>query len=152
MLLVSKCSWTLELDPQLFKRQTEFFDKEIENLTVTQIRAKLVELALPIVGADKKQQLIDLLTFNTTPNGGIAVTDDLKYTSEWWRYALDVALTEAFSQVCETEFHSRVTDRAMGWPGCQRGFELMGRARMVKILRRESNCMKVDENLSSNRL
>lgn len=50
---------------------------------MTQIREKLVELALPIVGADKKQTLIDLLTFKATSNGGVAVTNDLKYTGEW---------------------------------------------------------------------
>ena len=54
---------------------------QIANLTVVQIREKLIDLALPIVGSDKKAELTDLLTFKTTPNGGVAVTDDLKYTS-----------------------------------------------------------------------
>ena len=69
------------LVPQLFKNQTEFFDKAIADLTVTQIREKLVNLALPIVGADKKAALTDLLTYKSTPNGGVAVTDELKYNS-----------------------------------------------------------------------
>ena len=67
--------------PQLFKNQSHFFDLQIANLTVTQIREKLIDLALSIVGSDKKDALTELLTFKGTPNGGIAVTDDLKYTS-----------------------------------------------------------------------
>lgn len=70
---------------ELFKNQSHFFDIPIANLTVTQIREKLVDLALPIVGSDKKDVLIDLLTFKGSPNGGIAVTDDLKYTVKFAR-------------------------------------------------------------------
>ena len=51
-------------------------------MTPVQIREKLVDLALPIVGKEKKGELLDLLTYKTTPNGGVAVTDDLKYNGE----------------------------------------------------------------------
>ena len=60
--------------------QEDFYDIPSSKRTPTETRAKLVELALPIVGADKKKALTDLLTHKTTPNGGTAVTDDLKYT------------------------------------------------------------------------
>jgi len=61
--------------------QEDFYDIPSSNRTPTETRAKLVELALPIVGADKKEVLTDLLAHKSTPNGGIAVTDELKYTS-----------------------------------------------------------------------
>ena len=66
----------------LMNGQEDFYDIPSSTRTPTQTRAKLVELALPIVGADKKQVLTDLLIHKTTPNGGTAVTDELKYTSE----------------------------------------------------------------------
>ena len=50
--------------------------------TPVQTREELVKLALPIVGEDKKDILLDLLAHKTTPNGGVAVTEELKYTSE----------------------------------------------------------------------
>lgn len=68
-------------DLQLFKNQNDFFDIPTSNLTPVQIREKLVALALPAVGSDKKDMLTDLLTLKTSPNGGVDVTDDLKYTS-----------------------------------------------------------------------
>ncbi|KAH8118409.1 hypothetical protein DFH11DRAFT_1567255 [Phellopilus nigrolimitatus] len=56
----------------LFRNQNDFFDIPTSNLTPTQIREKLIALALPVVGSDKKGALVDLLTFKGTPNGGIA--------------------------------------------------------------------------------
>lgn len=72
------CRWY----QQLFKHQSDFFDIPCSKLTPIQIREKLVDLALPIVGQDKKGELLDLLTYKTTPNGGVDVTEDLKYTSK----------------------------------------------------------------------
>lgn len=66
---------------QLFKNQNDFFDIPTSNLTPVQIREKLVALALPITGSESKNALHDLLALKSTPNGGVAVTDDLKYTS-----------------------------------------------------------------------
>jgi hypothetical protein len=34
---------------------------------------------VPYVGDNKEQQVEELLTLKATPNGGIGVTDDLKY-------------------------------------------------------------------------
>lgn len=66
--------------------QEDFYDIPSSSRTPTQTRAKLVDLALPIVGPDKKGALTDLLIHKTTPNGGTAVTDELKYTSTFDSY------------------------------------------------------------------
>jgi hypothetical protein len=63
------------------EHQEDFYDIPSSNRTPVQTRAKLVELALPIVGKDEEQKLTDLLAHKSTPNGGNAVTDELKYTS-----------------------------------------------------------------------
>ncbi|KAG8683281.1 hypothetical protein FRC09_016177 [Ceratobasidium sp. 395] len=60
----------------VFKNQETFFDIPASTLTPTQIREKLV--ALVPEGVDKSK-VADLLTHKTTPNGGVDVTDDLKY-------------------------------------------------------------------------
>lgn len=67
---------------QLFKDQENFFDIPSSKRTPVQTRQELIKLALPIVGESKEGQLLDLLSHKTSPNGGVAVTDDLKYTSE----------------------------------------------------------------------
>jgi hypothetical protein len=54
----------------------------VSDLTPKQIRQKLAELAAPFIGEDKKAAFLDLLALKSTPNGGVAVTDDLKYTSK----------------------------------------------------------------------
>ncbi|KAI0732846.1 hypothetical protein C8Q72DRAFT_773723 [Fomitopsis betulina] len=69
----------------LFKHQEEYFDIPTSNLTPTQIRAKLVDLVSQTIGADKAAPFKDLLTLKSTPNGGIDVTDDLKYTIKFSR-------------------------------------------------------------------
>jgi len=60
----------------LFKAQEGFFDIPASSLTPIQIREKLVALAP--AGVDKSA-VADLLVHKTTPNGGVGVTDDLKY-------------------------------------------------------------------------
>ena len=78
-------TWTqssAQLNLQLFKQQGEYFDIPTSTLTPIQIREKLATLAASIIGEDKKSAVLDILTLKSTPNGGIAVTDDLKYTSK----------------------------------------------------------------------
>ena len=53
------------------------------------MREKLADLGEPIFGAEKVAQFKDLLTLKSTPNGGNAVTDDLKYTSGFYLLALN---------------------------------------------------------------
>ena len=66
---------------QLMQRQEEFFDRAVADLTPTQIRAKLVALAgeVPSIDKSKLPTIQDLLTYKSSPNGGIAVTDDVKW-------------------------------------------------------------------------
>jgi hypothetical protein len=53
-------------------------------LTPVQIREKLADIAEPLIGADKVADVKELLKLKSTPNGGVAVTDELKYTSRWF--------------------------------------------------------------------
>lgn len=52
-------------------------------MTPLQIREKLVELASHHISKPNVGRLIELLKLKTTPNGGVAVTDDLKYNSKF---------------------------------------------------------------------
>lgn len=51
-------------------------------MTPLQIREKLIELASRHIPKAKVGDLKELLKLKGTPNGGIAVTDDLKYNSK----------------------------------------------------------------------
>lgn len=62
------------------KRQGEFFDIPTSKLTPLQVREKLAEVAATVIPAGKVDEFKDLLVFKSSPNGGNAVTDDLKYT------------------------------------------------------------------------
>ncbi|KAG6832350.1 hypothetical protein H0H87_001814 [Tephrocybe sp. NHM501043] len=66
----------------LFKNQGDYFDIPTSTLTPLQIREKLGQLAAQIIPPTAVEEFKDLLTLKSTPNGGNAVTDDLKYTSE----------------------------------------------------------------------
>ena len=99
----------------LMDAQEDFYDIPSSSRTPTETRAKLVDLALPIVGADKKNVLTDLLTHKSTPNGGTAVTDELKYTS-----AFDLSLfprgssLTSSSQVLPSKLDPRLPNRSLG--------------------------------------
>ncbi|KAF7965680.1 hypothetical protein HWV62_9103 [Athelia sp. TMB] len=69
----------------LFQKQGEYFDIPSSTLTPLQIREKLVKLAAEYIPASKVDELKELLTLKSSPNGGIAVTDDLKYTIKFSR-------------------------------------------------------------------
>jgi hypothetical protein len=72
------------LPNQLMQRQEEFFDRAVADLTPTQIRQKLVALAgeVPSIDESKLPAIQDLLTYKGSPNGGNAVTDDVKWFGE----------------------------------------------------------------------
>ena len=57
----------------------------MSTLTPTQIREKLATLVAETLGDDKAAPFKDLVTLKSTPNGGVDVTDDLKYTSKFRR-------------------------------------------------------------------
>ncbi|EJD35965.1 hypothetical protein AURDEDRAFT_154732 [Auricularia subglabra TFB-10046 SS5] len=69
----------------LFEHQDEYFDIPTADLTPTQIRAKLAALAASVIGQDKEAAVLDLLALKGSPNGGNAVTDDLKYLIKFSR-------------------------------------------------------------------
>ncbi|THH28422.1 hypothetical protein EUX98_g5767 [Antrodiella citrinella] len=75
--------WAFSL--ALFKVQGEYFDIPTSSLTPSQIRDKLANLAGTVIGADKAPDVRDLLTNKTSPNGGVSVSDDLKYTIKFSR-------------------------------------------------------------------
>ncbi|PSR73409.1 hypothetical protein PHLCEN_2v10701 [Hermanssonia centrifuga] len=72
--------WAFSL--ALFDHQDDYFDQPTSKLTPDAIRNKLADLAVNalVIGKDDRQGFLDLLTPSSTPNGGVAVTDDLKYT------------------------------------------------------------------------
>ncbi|KAG2099316.1 hypothetical protein BD769DRAFT_1511561 [Suillus cothurnatus] len=75
--------WTFSL--ALFKQQAEFFDGPSSNMTPLQIREKLASIAAEVIAKRQLEMFKDLLKLKPTPNGGIGVTDDLKYTIKFAR-------------------------------------------------------------------
>ncbi|KAG1805653.1 uncharacterized protein BJ212DRAFT_1486214 [Suillus subaureus] len=75
--------WTFSLE--LFKQQAGFFDGPSSNLTPLQIREKLASIAAQVITEEQVAMFKDLLKLKPTPNGGVGVTDDLKYTIKFAR-------------------------------------------------------------------
>jgi hypothetical protein len=70
----------------LLQRQGEFYDIPTSNLSPVQIRGKLALLfAETGVSGDKVEAFKELLKLKGTPNGGVSVTDELKYTIKFSR-------------------------------------------------------------------
>ncbi|KAG6891311.1 hypothetical protein C0992_009192 [Termitomyces sp. T32_za158] len=65
----------------LFKNQGDYFDIPTSTLTPIQIRENLAKLAAQVIPPAAVEEFKDLLKLKSTPNGGNAITDDLKYTS-----------------------------------------------------------------------
>ncbi|KAG8219047.1 hypothetical protein J3R82DRAFT_4803 [Butyriboletus roseoflavus] len=81
--LLSKAANVLFTTDQLFDQQEDFFDIPTSTLTPLQIREKLADIAGSVIqDKDKVEEFKELLKLKSSPNGGVAVTDDLKYTSE----------------------------------------------------------------------
>ncbi|KAI0053717.1 hypothetical protein FA95DRAFT_1530643 [Auriscalpium vulgare] len=70
----------------LLKKQGEYYDIPTSSLSPIQIREKLAGLA-DEAGLSQSQvaEFKDLLINKSTPNGGVSVTDDLKYTIKFSR-------------------------------------------------------------------
>ncbi|KAF9226918.1 hypothetical protein BS17DRAFT_696298 [Gyrodon lividus] len=75
--------WAFSL--KLFENQGDFFDIPTSTMTPLQIREKLADLAAGLVPENKVDEFRELLKLKSTPNGGVAVTDDLKYTIKFSR-------------------------------------------------------------------
>ncbi|KAI0347510.1 hypothetical protein BDW22DRAFT_1351958 [Trametopsis cervina] len=91
----------------LWKAQEEYFDIPTSDLTPKQIRQKLAELATPFIGEQKREAFVDLLALKTSPNGGVDVTDDLKYTVKFSRQnGIHVSPTAVFDGLIANEISS----------------------------------------------
>ncbi|KAF8897880.1 hypothetical protein BD779DRAFT_406751 [Infundibulicybe gibba] len=71
--------------PQLFKHQEAFFDIPTSTQTPLQIRKSLAVLAGQVLPPACVSEFGALLELRGSPNGGVAVTDDLKYTVKYSR-------------------------------------------------------------------
>jgi len=69
----------------LFAKQNEYFDIPTSTLTPIQIRENLAQLASQIIPVEQVSEFKELLKLNGSPNGGIAVTEDLKYCIKFSR-------------------------------------------------------------------
>ena len=105
-----------EFHVALMDGQEDFYDIPASNRTPNQTRIKLIDLALPIVGEDKKEILTGFISHKSTPNGGTAVTDELKYTSTFRPslFVMEVSST-LYSQVLPPELDPRLPNSSLGW-------------------------------------
>ncbi|KAG7095921.1 hypothetical protein E1B28_006605 [Marasmius oreades] len=102
--------WAFSL--ALFKRQGEYFDIPTSTLTPLQIRAKLAKLATDVVGSQLSDELSELLKLKSSPNGGVDVTDDLKYTVKFSRQnGIHVSPTAMWDGVTANEISSSWSEK-----------------------------------------
>ncbi|PCH40957.1 hypothetical protein WOLCODRAFT_137104 [Wolfiporia cocos MD-104 SS10] len=91
----------------LFKRQGEYFDIPTSTQTPLQIRANLAVLAAETIGAGPAGAFAELLTLKSSPNGGVDVTDDLKYTVKFARQnSIHVSPTVLLDGLVQNEISS----------------------------------------------
>ncbi|KAG8911028.1 hypothetical protein FRC01_005973, partial [Tulasnella sp. 417] len=64
----------------LYPVNETFYDIPASTLTPVQIREKLVGVAEPVIGTEKAAAANELLKHKSTPNGGVSVTEELKYS------------------------------------------------------------------------
>lgn len=104
--------------------QEDFYDIPSYKRTPAETRARLVELALPFVGGDKKVVLADLLDHKFSPNGGNAVTDELKYTGTLapGLFVTRTSLTVG-SQILPSELDPCFPNRPLGRSRRRRNFQ-----------------------------
>jgi len=69
----------------LFRKQGDFFDIPTSNQTPLQIRENLANVAAQVIPPDAIDGFKELLKLKGSPNGGVAVTDDLKYNIKFAR-------------------------------------------------------------------
>ncbi|KAG8976288.1 hypothetical protein FRC05_004204 [Tulasnella sp. 425] len=64
----------------LYPVNETFYDIPASTLTPVQIREKLAGIAEPVIGSEKLAAVNELLKHKSTPNGGVGVTEELKYS------------------------------------------------------------------------
>lgn len=119
--------------------QGEYFDIPTSTLTPVQIREKLAALAASVIGDSVAGDFSELLKLKSTPNGGVTVTDDLKYTSKCCsiRECSVIRLAEAsvHSQILPAEWRARLADGTLGWPSPGPSQQLVAREGVVRVPR-----------------
>lgn len=125
---------------KLFQKQGEYFDIPTQDLSIRQIRENLASLASEVLSdAQAVEKVKDLLQFKGSPNGGNAVTDDLKYTG---MYRATSTLQSKgsqrqnvhfLSQVCETKWDPCVADGTLGRHCRQPDRKLLGREGLGRV-------------------
>lgn len=84
---------------QLFEAQQEYFDIPASKLTAVQIREKLAKLSATVLDEEQAAKVNDLLLLKSTPNGGTAVTEELKYMSCVLHPRVEPLLNDSHSQI-----------------------------------------------------
>ncbi|KAF8645475.1 hypothetical protein AX16_007761 [Volvariella volvacea WC 439] len=91
----------------LFNVQGEYFDIPSSTLTPLQIREKLAGVAATVIPPEAVEKFKDLLALKSTPNGGTAVTEDLKYTIKFSRQnGIHVSPTVLWDGLIQNEISS----------------------------------------------
>jgi hypothetical protein len=128
----------------LLQRQEEYYDIPTSTLTPVQIRDKLASLyAETGISNEQIGAFRELLKLKSTPNGGVSVTDDLKYTSKSVSAGYHAVLMDRMhSQILPTERGSCLPFGIVGWNTCQRGLQLVGGSRVDAILDAEGFSLK----------
>ena len=78
----------------MLQKQGEYYDIPTSTLSPIQIRERLaLLLAETGVSGDRVEAFKELLKLKSTPNGGVTVTDELKYTSRFFSTENSIILT-----------------------------------------------------------
>ncbi|KAF9006742.1 hypothetical protein BDQ17DRAFT_1389502 [Cyathus striatus] len=97
--------WAFSL--ALFNHQEDYFDIPASTLTPLQVREKLAQLASTVIPEGAVDNFSELLKLKGSPNGGTAVTDDLKYTIKFSRQnSIHVSPTVLFDGLVAPEISS----------------------------------------------
>ncbi|KAG6373862.1 hypothetical protein JVT61DRAFT_6014 [Boletus reticuloceps] len=93
---------------KLFDEQENFYDIPSSTLTPLQIREKLAGIAESVIqDKGRVEEFRELLRLKGSPNGGVAVTDDLKYTIKFSRQnGVHVSPTALWDGVVASEISS----------------------------------------------
>ncbi|KAF8165690.1 hypothetical protein B0H34DRAFT_248668 [Crassisporium funariophilum] len=97
--------WSFSL--LLFQHQEEYFDIPSQDLSPRQIRENLAKLASEVLPPGAVSDFKDILTLKGSPNGGTAVTDDLKYNIKYSRQnSIHVSPTALWDGIVANEVSS----------------------------------------------
>jgi len=99
----------------LFNNQGEYYDIPTSHLTPLQIREKLTALAGTVIAPEAVEKVKSLLVLKEVPNGGNAVTDDLKYNIKFSRQnSIHVSPTVLWDGLVANEISSSWGEKEWG--------------------------------------